>query len=56
MLNFILRDQEKPKTQYTASENDEEITSSEAMQGDTALIHKVNELHDLQEFANKPIA
>jgi len=56
MLNFILRDQEKPKTQHSSTENEEEIISSEAMQGDTALIHKVNELHELREFANKPAA
>ncbi len=56
MLNFILRDQEKSKIPFAPSENDEEIITSEAMQGDTALIHKVNELHELREFANKSIA
>jgi len=49
MLSFISNQQNSSLTQSSAHENEEEIKSLEAMQGDTALITAVNELNELRE-------
>ena len=53
MFAFISNRQEKTNTQDSKLEGDEEIKSLEAMQGDSALIHLVNELNLLREFSDQ---
>jgi len=53
MYTFISDLHESSLAQNAANDNDEETRSSEALQGDTALIHRVIELNELRKYADK---
>ena len=53
MFSFKSNPQQHPADQAINHENDEEIRTAEAIQGDSALILKVIELNDLREFAKQ---
>jgi len=50
MFNFISSNQTNDLIAPPKQDNEEEIKSSEAFQGDAAVISKVNELNELREF------
>ena len=52
MPAFITIQQEEKLNTLPIVETDENIISSEAIQGDAALIHMVNELNDLRQSHN----
>lgn len=53
MFSFKSNQQQYPADQSKNHENDDEIRTAEAIQGDSALILKVIELNDLREFAKQ---
>jgi len=50
MFNFISSNQSNELVASQKQDNEEEIKSSEAFQGDAAVISKVNELNELRKF------